>query len=701
MSKEKWFKKSYRRVLIDMHIDDWNEKFLTEFDPEKYVKLLKISDIQTILIQTVSHTGLCYWPSRNGQIHKGLKGKDLLGELIDLFKREGLDVILYYSTIFNNWAYEKYPSWRMVNIDGDSTRDLTRIVPVDSMQMARYGTCCPNSEDYKKFTINQINEITANYDFEGMWMDMPFWAMVCYCESCKERYMKECNSEIPEIIDWNDPEWLSFQKKREDWMYGYEKMIGDAIKKKKPEATITYNIATATNDWIFGVSEKTGTMPDYCSGDRFGGFGDQLFACKLYRNISRNLPFEFITSVCEPSLMNDHVTIKSKNILKLHAYISLAHNGAFLFVDAIDPIGTTNPRRYKIMGEIFNETKKYESYLGGNMLEDIVIYYSFDSKMNNGEDGNRPEMDFTQHRPSGDPNYPHLDAAFKSSIILRKENIPFGIISRKHINNLEDYKVLVLPNVVNLEEGETNQIINYVENGGNLYISGKTSQKLLGTLFGVKYNTFTKEKTTYISPSGENNDLLYDTTVQSPLYAGPQAIIESRVQGQVLGKTVLPYTDPGDQTTFASIHSNTPGKWIDNPSIIYNEFGKGKAIWTSFPIETINKDPHRKTFINLIKKMYAGKFTFESNAPEPVEITAFLQENNNRYVINCVNAQENIETPIPIFNFKIELIIGVKQVKKIKSITYGEELIFVKNKDSIEIEIPKLEVFNMIIVEYV
>ena len=36
-----WYTNSYRRHLCDMHIDDWDESFLSEFSPEEYYENLK------------------------------------------------------------------------------------------------------------------------------------------------------------------------------------------------------------------------------------------------------------------------------------------------------------------------------------------------------------------------------------------------------------------------------------------------------------------------------------------------------------------------------------------------------------------------------------------------------------------------------------------------------------------------------------
>ncbi|MGB9683288.1 MAG: alpha-L-fucosidase, partial [bacterium] len=167
-----WFSRDYRRNLVDMHIEDWDERFLSQFDSKRYVELLKIAKVTTAMIYANSHVGYCYWPTKTGYMHRGIKGKDILGEMIDLCHKEGINVVIYYSLIFNNWAYEKEPSWRIVLADGKASRVWT----------GRYGVCCPNS-GYREFVLSQIEELCRNYNFEGIFFDMTFWPAVCYCKS--------------------------------------------------------------------------------------------------------------------------------------------------------------------------------------------------------------------------------------------------------------------------------------------------------------------------------------------------------------------------------------------------------------------------------------------------------------------------------------------------------------------------------------
>ena len=60
----KWYKNLYRRHLLDMHIEDWDERFLSEFSPEEYAENLKRAKIQCAMIYLQSHEGLCNFPTK-------------------------------------------------------------------------------------------------------------------------------------------------------------------------------------------------------------------------------------------------------------------------------------------------------------------------------------------------------------------------------------------------------------------------------------------------------------------------------------------------------------------------------------------------------------------------------------------------------------------------------------------------------------
>jgi hypothetical protein len=173
VQRAKWYQRSYRRNLVDMHIEDWDERFLSLLDAETYVGLLKKAQVQSAMVYANSHIGYCYWPTKTGEMHRGLGGKDMFGQITSLCRKEGMDVIAYYTLIYNNWAYGRDPSWRIIDVNGKGSRER-------SGRGGRYGVCCPNSPGHRDFVERQLRELCSTYDFDGIFLDMTFWPAVCY-----------------------------------------------------------------------------------------------------------------------------------------------------------------------------------------------------------------------------------------------------------------------------------------------------------------------------------------------------------------------------------------------------------------------------------------------------------------------------------------------------------------------------------------
>ena len=119
-----WYQTAYRRHLCDMHIEDWDEQFFSQFSPEKYVQDLITAKVQNPMIYLQSHVGLCYYPTASGQMHKALIGReDLMKRTVDLCREKGMPVVGYYSLIFNTREHDAHPDWRMHKKDGMSQRE--------------------------------------------------------------------------------------------------------------------------------------------------------------------------------------------------------------------------------------------------------------------------------------------------------------------------------------------------------------------------------------------------------------------------------------------------------------------------------------------------------------------------------------------------------------------------------------------------
>jgi hypothetical protein len=682
MGNPLWFANSYRRGLLDMHIEQWSDEFMAQYDPEQYVGLLQKADFQSIMIYTNSHIGYCYWPTKSGMEHRCTAGKDILGQFLHHARKAGLDTILYYSLIFNIWGYENHEDWRIRFEDGSYSR---------GSRLGRAGVCCPNSQGYRAFVSAQIQELCDRYETDGIFFDMTFWPPpVCYCDSCTARYAREVGGSMPVIVDWNDAKWVTLQRKREEWLAEFAAFATDVAKKSKGHRSVSHNFATASHNWLMGQNEGVNDACDYTSGDFYGGIAQQSFICKLYRNLTKAMPFEYMASRCYPDLTS-HTNNMTVEMMYLHDALTLAHGGAFFYIDAIDPVGTINPAYYHEIGGIYRETKKYEKHLKGRAIADAAIYFSMESKFDPADNGKLPSSN-----PIGAP---HVSSALGLSNTLREYHIPFTVIGKGNIGDLEKYKAILLPEVLTFDEGEKKHLLDYVYRGGNLYISGGAILKYLGAEAGLDYAGETKESVTFIAPTSGSEAIFAGFSAKCPLSAPyAQPIARPEMDVEILATITLPYTNPTDPFKFASFHSNPPGIATEYPSITRRKYGKGTILWSAAPIERIAWTTQKETVERLVRTLLPASLGFAAKAAAPVEILAYEKDGSRNIIVNLVNVQE--ATPVlPVHGIEISIRMDGRCPIRAVSIGSGEPVPCRVEDGYSVISIDRLQVFEMIEIE--
>ncbi|MBP1988761.1 beta-galactosidase trimerization domain-containing protein [Paenibacillus eucommiae] len=680
-----WYKSSFRRSLTDMHIPDWDGRFLSEFEPQNYVEMLELAHVDTAMIYATSCLGIAYWPTKVGHMHKGIQGRDTLGELIEGCHGKGMNVIVYYN-FWSKWAYDEHPEWRVVSEKGEGTAEYL-------WDKGRYGVCCFNTP-YRSFMISQIEELCERYEFEGMWIDMIFWPYtVCYCSGCRKRYHQEIGGDMPRVVDWQDPGWVRFQRKREEWLAEFTGEITAVIKARKPDATVGHQCSAWSVGWKAGMSGAAFQQSDYTSGDFYGDALHQSFTCKAFYHLTENKPFEYMTSRC-PDL-TDHTTNKPKELLRAHMYACMANQGGFLFIDAIDPVGTLDQHVYATMGELYKEVEAYETYMNHDALfcQDVAIYINFESEI-----------------PLYEGEKALIARATQAAKSLIEANIPYGVVTKKNLHELSRFQVVILPNVGWMDEEEVTAFKKYVEQGGGLYASKRTSlwnkdgieqaDFQLADLFGVSYAGETEEQVTYMAPAAADGKIFstysrkYPATIQ-----GSQMLVTAAAGVQTVANITLPFVNPKIIGKFASAISNPPGIQTDWPAIVQNNYGQGKVVYAAGDLEGVPHEGQRAIFTNLIRSLASKPFYFESDAPKSVEITLFYDQSAERYLIYMLNFQAELPN-IPVEGIQVKI--------RMDDDMEPGKLLWVPQNVSIDYQIveghlvftaPRLETFHLLVLE--
>lgn len=672
----KWFSHCYRRNLVDMHIEDWDEQFLSQFDPADYFANLQRAHIQSPMLYLQSHVGHCYWPTDTGHMHSAFRQEpDKMRRLAQLCKDAGMHPVGYYSLIYNTYEEDRHPDWRLRGADGLSGHQ----------HGSRYGLCCPNNPDYRAFVAAQIREmaeyfVDANGEslLSGMFYDMTFWPNVCHCDHCKARYKAATGFSTLPTENWNDPVWRNFQHLREQWMGEFARFATEETKRWLPHASVEHNYANAVagDSSLCSSTELVNDWCDYTGGDLYGDLYNHSFTAKYYYAVTKNQPFEYMTCRCDRSL-GVHTLSKSFEHLSVEILLTAAHHGASFVIDAIDPVGTLDSRVYDRIGSVFEAQMPYEPYFRGDMVQDVAVYYSTTGRYNS----------------IGLP-ITSKTAAIGLTRTLIQQHIPMGIVANSTTDRLSKYKMVFAPHIAGITDQNRADLLSYVKNGGNLYLSGAEDPTLLSLLLGAKVQGYTAENAVYMAPTEAGREYFgtfnqkypFPTEQRLPILTGTDA---ANKDVEVLATMTLPYTKPGEKR-FASIHSNPPGIPTNTPAMLRKKLGAGTVIWSAASLEHDDRRAHKDLLLSIVNDCLPTH-TLETTAPRQVEIVSF--RDGDEMLVSAVDllcTEERL--PIPPFTVSLHC---DKQPTKVTRIGTDEDVAFTWDEGTVRFAVDGLVMFDM------
>jgi hypothetical protein len=409
------------------------------------------------------------------------------------------------------------------------------------------------------------------------------------------------------------------------------------------------------------------------------------------------------------------VSLRSEASLQLRAYASVALDSASLLIDAVDPRGTVNPDVYDLVGRVYAKTAAYEPYLGGDPIEDVALYASSESKVDfalNGTSLADPRATWSQT--------PHLKALRGAAVALQRAHLPFGIITRRQLDELRRFRAVVLPNVLRVAAEEVEAFRSYVATGGRLYASRYTSlvetqglrhsDFLLADVFGCHLEREEgAARQVYVRPI---EALEPQVSPQRHLSFQPSSgalaggVLRLRAEGATtLATLTLPYGHPKpgrvDDRDWASIHSSPPWEETGEPAIVSSEFGSGRCIYSSADLETLEHEPAQRLFATLVRDLLDDAPSFEADAHPAVWVNAFDQTDSRRVQISFVNPLAQTG-PVPPFEVRFAMCPPAgRTFRALSSVPDGASVPFELGEDgALRARIDDLRDLRMLLGEY-
>lgn len=685
-----WYKRSMFRNLVDMHIPN-GEGNLEEFDPEQYARCMETAGVETAYVYASNCLGLCLYPTQAGYRHTVTQKRDLFGETVAALRKRGIGVVGY----LNSWSTEaakQHPDWQIRTSEGKAQGETSR-----------FGTCCLNSPYWDHF-LAMVREMVSTYEIDGLWVDMVgFFASDCACPWCRDKYRQQTGWELPDTINWTDPNFIRYVRFKSDTVTQYANRIVQEAKAARPGITVSLQCASWNRAMNNGMEDAYFRSMDYVSGDFYATRNKTDVICRVLPNLSENQPFEYMVSAA-PHL-SYHTGRKSENELRLQACMALLCGGSFLFIDAIDPSGRLEESLYTTMGQIKQElTPFYKTVdLDAKVLRDVAVYINFDAYTERAAEG-LPSYRLGDSRKIY-ANLEQLNAAFS------RAHIDYDILTEKSIHRLSEYKVVVVSDLYRMSQKECEKIAAFVEKGGRLYISGASSalstdgtnrdSYMLSQVMGVAYNGFVDTRPIYLSPTQAGEVWFPGFTAEHPEmlpFAVPTATLISP-KAQVLATLTYPLTDARDFHTYSSAISDPPGRATDLPAVVYHPYGKGACLYSCAPVEQADKDCNIEVFNTWILSLLedAGGMTLRCEETEYLEHVLRHNPEKRTYTLSLLNNQ-NVKKPVPLYQLEFSLQIDVlpKEIYTTRGTTVSWQA-----KDSIlHLTIDKLDLFDVVHILY-
>jgi hypothetical protein len=586
-----WWATSRRRVFFDSHTPDWNDPnqrgnapfptfpLLSAVDPENDLEVLASAGVDSVVLFAKCQYGNAYYPTKVGRQHSALTTRDLFGEQLAAAHSRGLRVIAYYSNMWDAAQAGANPDWALV--------------PAESRgSTGRWPALCLLS-GYRQVALDQVREIARLYPIDGLWSDI-LTAGPCVCYRCEAAFEAEYGHPIPS--GRGDTGWLDLVHFSQKILRDYLAEQRAVVLEERPEAALIPNFyATTFVDAVIGLSTEHLAFADIGSSEGYTdwhGLGFPSFAAGYINAGVVDRPSEVLVS---RFVHTWDFTLRSSAQLRFEAFTVAAHGSAVSLDDQPYATGALEPEVYRRLAPVYERIDERSPWLDGFRAEPYAALYASQTSRELESLLGAPENDSIGEQsaqfPQSEPRSAASDlvaAVTGSYRSLVEAHLPVQFIDERpaSLSRLEQFKVLVLPDVLSVSEREAEAIAQFVADGGGLVTTGPIGVRdsigaLLPTstmsgLLGVGFGEPSEYTFPYIRLVDEK---LLGELGRWPLahYGRVRPLTGLAEDVRVLARRTDPILETDDVTYW---HNNQPAPGPDSkdPIIVERPYGKGRVI---------------------------------------------------------------------------------------------------------------------------
>jgi hypothetical protein len=627
------YKQTFRGYLVDHHSPAPPVITFENLDIAEYEKFYREAGINNLMLYCKDHWGYSYYNTGIGVKHPALK-TDWIAEHVPLLKILGIEFNAYYCVEYDNTASKVNPEWASLNADGSILRCTGR--------NAKWRIPCYMT-GYREYVLGQLGEIVAQYHPDSLFLDI-FGKSLCYCPSCRSAFESRNGYALPEDKDGIARHAAAIINFLDDCAEEFLDDVISTVKGIDPSIAVTINFSSHyrksirdkldyhftepwAGNWLSAAyARATGVNPQLGPGDVSHVF-DYLPA-----TVYRQAASEIAAQGCR----------------------------VFLYSEPQLPDGSLEHEESQRIGEAFQEVARFEHLLEERThVADICIIQS-DCSHAVGSEGTVVPNAIGRARAFNR----HVQSILGAMKCCEYSKLTWTILPEQEAvaHGIDQFQVVVLPQVLVLEENLLRVLDAYVHSGGTVIATDETGlyQKdgkrlddfSFAQAFGV---SFTSRRSMYKQNVwggyadflGVRSDWgIADTTV--PIN---EESVEFASAGEIMAKFVTPAETLGEET-WVNWGYPPPRMPSTEPLVVRTRVGKGSFWYFGFDLCALGAKQLNwpRTFLAALlrKEVSTPTISLDTTIPDIVGYTAFktLRESFIVHIVSHMPEKTGGDAPL-------------------------------------------------------
>lgn len=649
----------FRQIHLDFHTGAAIPDVGRDFDAKAFAQAMKRAHVNSVTLFAKCHHGHLYYNTKRAERHPGLKKNlDLLGEQVDALHREGIRAPIYLSVQCDEYAANTHPEWIARNPDGT----LVGQKPLGNPQPFFNWQILDMNSDYQDYLAEQTAEVLKVFKpVDGIFYDM-CWDQPSVSHAALRAMVKAgLNPEI-EADRATHAHRVAL---------AYMKRFHGQVKAASKDATVYFNsrpLANLAEEVPYLGQVEIEALPT-------GGWGYMYFPKNVRFARTFGKPYLGMTARFHKS-WGDFGGLKPYAALEYETAQMLAHGARCSIGDQLHPRGATDNGTYELIGKAYARVAEREEWcVDAKPVTDIGVF----------------QVPNSYHGGASDDGVTRMLTHLKSQ---------FDVVTAS--SNLAAYRVLILPDAVQVDAALAKRLNAYVKTGGNLLVSGAVPA---GLDLGVGPSEPSPYQHAYLR-FGEAIGREVPDSNHVCLERGFR--VKPAAGTTVLGTWVDPYFERA--WNHFNSHCQTPDATATSHPIATIKHGKGKTgsvAYISFPVflafSNHGNIPYKLLVRNVLDLLLPSP-VIRVQAPTSTEVSVMSQP--GRTIIHLLQycperrtkELDIVEDIVPLYRIPLSLAVA-KAPKKVYLAPSREAVPFTWTKGRMELTVPEIVGHAMVIVE--